>query len=194
MNILVLDTETTGIIRDYTSPDAPHLASIAAAIYDTDTRRVQSSLNLMVSPDGWEMPAEAEAVNNLSTDHLVQYGVSLPVVMEAFTAFTGPAQLVVGHNVVFDCKMIASALYRLDRLDALNEWMQLNTYCTMNKAKRIVNAKTATGRLKNPKLTEAYEFIFERPLERAHSANADMIATLELYLALQQYEDDSVSL
>jgi DNA polymerase-3 subunit epsilon len=190
MKILVLDTETTGLIRDYTSPDAPHLASIAACIYDTDARRVQASLNLMVRPDGWEMPAEAEAVNGLSTDHLVQYGIRLSTVMEAFTAFTGPAQLVVGHNVVFDCKVVASALYRLDHLDELDEWMKLDTYCTMTKAKRIVNAKTATGRLKNPKLTEAYEFIFERPLERAHSANADMIATLELYLALQQYDTD----
>jgi DNA polymerase-3 subunit alpha len=148
----------------------------------------------MVAPDGWEMPSEAEAVNGLSTDHLVQYGIPLPTVMDAFIAFTRPAQLVVGHNVVFDCKMIASALYRTDRMDDLDEWMKLDAYCTMAKAKRIVNAKTATGRLKNPKLTEAYEYMFDRPLERAHSANSDMVATLELYLALQQYDDDSVSL
>ena len=28
----------------------------------------------------------------------------------------------------------------------------------------------------------------------SHSANADMVATLELYLALQQYEADNVTL
>ena len=189
MNILVLDTETTGLIRDYSSPDAPHLAAIAACIYSTDVHRVQSSLNLMIRPDGWEMPAEAEAVNNLSTDHLVEFGVPLQVALDAFTFFIAPAQLIVGHNVVFDVKMIASALYRLDRLNETDEWLKLNTYCTMTKAKPIVQAKTATGRSKNPKLTEAYEFMFERPLNNSHSANADMVATLELYLALQQYEN-----
>lgn len=194
MNILVLDTETTGLIRDYRCADAPHLASIAACIYDTDAKRVQSSLNLMVRPDGWEMPAEAEAVNGLSTDHLVQYGIELSTVLDAFIAFAAPAQLVVGHNVEFDCKMIASALYRLDQLDSLDEWMQLETYCTMKESKNIVQAKTSNGRLKNPKLTEAYRFMFDRELERAHSANSDMVATLELYLALQQYKADDVTL
>ena len=194
MNILVLDTETTGLIRDYSSPDAPHLAAIAACIYNTNARRVQSSLNFMIQPSGWDMPPEAEAVNNLSTDHLVEYGVPLNIALDAFMAFISPAQLVVGHNVIFDVKMIASALYRLDQLNALDEWMQFDTYCTMEKSKPIVQAKTATGRLKNPKLTEAYEFMFDKVLERAHSANADVIATLELYLALQQYEADAVSL
>lgn len=188
MNILVLDTETTGIVRDYTSPDAPHIASIAACIYDTDAKRVQSSLNLMVLPDGWEMPPEAEAVNNLSTDHLYQYGVPLSTVLDAFIAFTSPAQRVVGHNVAFDCRMIASALYRTDLIDELDVWLKLDTYCTMQKSKNIVQAKTSNGRLKNPRLSEAYEFIFDRPLDNSHSANADMVATLELYLALQQYE------
>ena len=58
----------------------------------------------------------------------------------------------------------------------------------MRESKEIVGALDKRGRIKYPKLIEAYKFFFNKDLDRAHSANADAVATLEIYLALKNLE------
>lgn len=187
----VIDTETTGIVRDYRHPDAPYLASVTAIIYDTEASRVQASFNTMIQPDDWSMPPEAGAINGLETEVLAAFGlpveIVLPVVMDLFR----PVDVVVGHNIAFDVKMLASGLYRTDMLDDLDAIMAKETYCTMRESKDIVQAKNVKGHLKLPKLTEAYQYFFDRPLDNSHSANADAIAALEIYLAIKEHEADN---
>lgn len=198
MLIGVTDTETTGIVRDFRSPDAPYLASVTALIYDTEAQRVQSSFNTMIQPEGWEMPPEAGAINGLDDETLAAFGLPvrlvLPVVVELFR----PVDLIVGHNISFDIRMLASALYRNDMIEDLESLLAKEVYCTMQESKSLVQAKNVRGHLKAPKLTEAYEFFFERQLDNSHSANADCVAALEIYLAIKQHEaetaDQSISL
>ena len=186
MLITAIDTETTGIIgKDYMAPNAPHIASITAIIYDTEKARVQASFNTMILPEDWEMPPAAEEVNGLSTELLSTYGIPLRDALIVFSQLVEPTDLIVAHNAPFDARMVASGLYRTDLLDELDSWLNKETYCTMKESKDIVQAKGKTGRLKNPKLTEAYEYFFERPLDNSHSANADAVGCLEIYLAIQ---------
>jgi len=65
-------------------------------------------------------------------------------------------------------------------------WLDTPHFCTMQASKPIVQARNSRGALKYPKLTEAYEFFFEKELDRAHSANADAVAAFEIYLAVQE--------
>lgn len=187
----VIDTETTGIVRDYRSPDAPYLASVTAIIYDTEAARVQASFNTMIQPDGWEMPPEAGAVNGLDDETLALYGLPVHIVLPIVVELFRPTDVLVGHNIAFDVKMLASALYRQDLLDELDEMLGKEVYCTMRESKDLVQATNARGHLKLPKLTEAYEFFFERPLDNSHSANADAVAALELYLAIKAHEAEA---
>ena len=198
MLILCYDTETTGIIRgnDYAHPGNPFLASIAALLYDTTAHKVISSLNAMIQPDGWTMPKEAGAINGLSTKYLNTIGVSISIVLPTFVALVSKADLIVAHNVDFDTKIILAALWRRlleegrteEEVHALiKNWPYFPTFCTMKESKDIVNAQTKSGKIKYPKLTEAYEFFFNKPLDRAHSANADAVAVLEIYLAIQAH-------
>lgn len=188
MLIAPLDTETTGILRgDYTSPGAPNLASITLLVYDTDKQRVQASFNTMIQPDGWEMPPEAGAINGLDTETLAAYGMPLSAALTAVAYLLEPVDLIVAHNAKFDVNMLASGLYRSDMLGELDMLLSKEAFCTMQESKQIVQAKNVRGALKFPKLTEAYEFFFERPLDNAHSANADAVACLEIYLALQEH-------
>jgi DNA polymerase-3 subunit alpha len=199
MRIAVFDTETTGIIRgDHTSPDAPYLAAIALAVYDTERQRVEASLNTLILPTDWTMPPEAGAVNGLDDEMLQTYGLPVEEVLPNVVSLLLPCDPLVGHNVLFDVKILAAALYRNGMLGALDALLGKTTFCTMNESKQIVQAKNVKGHLKFPKLTEAYEFAFDRPLDGAHSANADVIATLEIYLWLQSLKaettDDGISL
>ena len=196
MLILVYDCETTGLVRgtDYTDPNMPFLASIAAILYDEEARRIVASINSMIQPDGWIMPEDAGLVNGLTNEALQQLGVPAPILLPACIALMFKANLRVAHNVDFDSKVIAAALWRhIIKEDSeetahatVKKWLALPSYCTMQESKSIVNALDKRGRIKYPKLTEAYKFFFDRELDRAHSANADAVATLEIYLALNR--------
>lgn len=198
MLILVYDCETTGLVRgtDYTDPNMPFLASIAAILYDEEAHRIIASVNSMIQPDGWTMPKEAGQVNGLTDEVLQQLGVPAPILLPACIALMFKANLRVAHNVDFDSKVIAAALWRhIIKEDSeetahatVKKWLALPSYCTMQESKSIVNALDKRGKIKYPKLIEAYKFFFDRELDRAHSANADAVAALEIYLALNRRE------
>ena len=200
MLILAYDTETTGIIKgsDYTDPSAPFLASIAMILYDSEAHRIVSSFNAVVQPEGWSMPEEAGRVNGLTDEYLHKVGIPSAVVMPTVIALASRAELCIAHNIEFDTKIIAAALWRhlmteCDNEDVIphvlvEQWLKTPSYCTMQASKAVVNALDKRGRIKFPKLTEAYKFFFNRELDRAHSANADAVAVLEIYMALQKQE------
>ena len=193
MLIAVADTETTGIVRkDYMSVDNPYLASLTLLIFDTEKQRVQASFNTMIQPDDWEMPPEAGAVNGLDTETLEHFGIPLKQALAVVASLIEPTELFIAHNAPFDVKMLASAFYRSDLLTELDALLSMEAYCTMRESKQIVQAKNVKGHLKMPKLTEAYEYFFDQVLDNAHSANADTVACLEIYLAIQQHNAEQV--
>lgn len=200
MLILAYDTETTGLVRgsDYTDPAAPFLASIAMILYDSVESKIVASINIPIQPEGWTMPEEAASINGLTDLYLSTVGAPASVVLPSAIALASRADLLVAHNIDFDTKVIAVALWRHlmnenvkeeDAHTIIKDWLTKPVYCTMQSSKQIVNARTAKGNLKYPKLTEAYKFFFGRELDRAHSANADAVAVLEVYLALQNHKD-----
>lgn len=198
MLILAYDTETTGIIKgsDYTDPSAPFLSSIAMILYDTESRRIVSSFNAAVKPEGWSMPEEASRVNGLTDEYLHKVGIPFPIVAFTLLALMNKAELRIAHNADFDTKIVAAALWRAAISESpedeahivVKHWLDMPSYCTMQSAKNVVNALDKRGKVKYPKLTEAYKFFFDRELDRAHSANADAVAVLEIYMALQKQE------
>ncbi len=190
--IAVVDTETTGFARnDYASPDNPYLAALTLLIFDTEVGRVQASFNTMILPEDWEMPVEAGEINGLDTETLANFGIPLAQVMPVVFSLLEPAELFIAHSAPFDSKIFAAAFYRANMEAELNVFLQMETYCTMKESKQIVQAKNIKGHIKNPKLTEAYEFFFETPLDNAHSANADTVACLEIYLAIQAHNTEA---
>jgi DNA polymerase-3 subunit epsilon len=199
MLIFVYDTETTGLMRgnNYTSLDISFLASIAALLYDSELNRIVSSFNAMVKPEGWSMPEEAGKINGLTDEYLNSVGIPASVVIPTVIALSNKADLRVAHNADFDDNIIAANIWREIIKDGhskstaqgiVEQWLAIPTYCTMRNSKEIVGALDKRGRIKYPKLIEAYKFFFNKDLDRAHSANADAVATLEIYLALKKQE------
>lgn len=197
MLILAYDTETTGLIKssDYTDSSNPYLASIALILYDTEARRVVASLNSAILPEGWSMPEEASRVNGLTDQYLKAVGVPAFAIMPAVITLAFKAELLIAHNVEFDTKILAAAMWRQFKEEeeeteevahsVIKNWLSRPVYCTMKESKDIVQVKTTNGRSKYPKLAEAYKYFFSKDLDRAHSANADAVAVLEIYIALQ---------
>ena len=194
MNILVFDVETTGLAyynKPLTDPSQPHIVQLSALqIHVTPAEPwVRQSLSLIVEPGDWEIPDEATQVHGISTDYALDWGQPEEDVLRSFLPLwvgNGESSLLVSHNVKFDHFVISTAIARFMDETTLKQWTNANMFCTMEQSKPLVQARNSRGALKYPKLTEAYEFFFNEPLDRAHSANADTVACMQIYFALQQ--------
>jgi DNA polymerase-3 subunit epsilon len=195
--ILPFDVETTGLYsksKPLTDPAQPHLVSISALQYDSDAARVIQSLSVLVCPEGWAIPEEVIAIHGITNEFASEHGMPEQQALDAFLRLWNGKHQLVGHNVQFDQNIIACAIARYHGDGPLlHEWLAASCYCTMNESKRIVNAQTRpdpTGktRLKAPRLGEAYEFFMGEPYSNAHSANADAVACLRVWIALQEHQ------
>ena len=187
--VLVLDSETTGFpskSKALTDQTQPHVVQLAALQYNPETSRIEQSMCLLVSPDGWEIKPELTAIHGISHSYAVDNGQAEAEVIKQFLKLWMGADeplKVVGHNISFDIDIISIAVARFFP-QVLADWQATASFCTQKSSKELVQAKNKNGGLKLPKLGEAYKHFFGEEFDNAHSANADTVATLKLYLAL----------
>lgn len=188
--ILITDTETTGLWlpdRKVRGPDGkvayekipadadgqPHMAQAAALLIDRDRGRVDE-MNMLVKPDGWEMPAELveQMGHGLTTEWLTEHGRPLVEVVDRWAELHDQAQLIVGYNVWFDIRFFWSGLKR----SGLDERRHvLPVYDVMGKLPKL------PGRGSWAKLTEAAAHFTGADVSTAHDALGDCIFTERLF-------------
>ena len=185
--LLFFDTETTGVTGK------PHLVQLAFILTEDDGT-LRNSGNFIVKPEGYEIPVEASNIHGITTEIAMRCGLPLSVVISAFnnSAIACTGGKLVAHNLSFDIRIMRHAYERGNwpsRIDNLEH------FCTMEALKDKVRMPP-TSRMrsagipgyKSPKLSEAYLFVFNRPLENAHDALYDVNACKDLYLWLKQQE------
>ncbi len=184
MKRLYFDCETTGTIPKSIPPldRCPHIVQIAALL-ECDERGEIGSMNLIVAPDGFEIPDGATAVHGKSTAMALECGLPLRAVMAIFSQLTRRADQIVAHNVDFDLGM---AGFEFRRLEAPNISAALPNYCTMLGMKDICKIPGNYGDYKWPKLMEAYEFLFGEKFDDAHDALADLRACRRIHRHLRE--------
>ncbi len=168
----VIDTETSGLF-DFSKPaDAegqPRLASLAIIVLDENLALVRE-INLFVKPNGWEMNAEAGAVNGLTMEILNAEGKQVTEVLTAYTDLIDEGCIVAAFNAQFDTKMLRGELRRAGLDDRFEKTPNI---CVMRAASPVCKVPKKTGAgYKFPKLGEACAFFkIEQPA--AHSALGD---------------------
>lgn len=177
---LIIDTETSGLF-DFRAPaDAegqPRLASVAMLFCD-DKLRLVAAHSMLVRPDGWEMPAEAEQINGLSTEFLRDNGECVDLALEAYAGAIEDGYVVVAHNAQYDTKVMRGEFRRVGRPDL---FAQTRKVCTMQALTDICAIPSPRGRgFKWPKLSEAVERVLKREHVNAHGCLADAMACLDL--------------
>lgn len=188
----VIDTESSGIF-DFSKPaDAegqPRLASLAIITLEDDTTvagkpylRRLSEFNFLIKPDGWEMQAEAQVVNGLSTAHLLAHGQPVVEVIALYAELIDLGYIVVAFNAQFDTKIMRGEMRRAGVPDRFETTPNI---CLMRASTNVCCVPKKTGKgFKFPKLSEACAF-FKIVQEGAHSALGDTKAAVEImsYLA-----------
>jgi DNA polymerase III epsilon subunit-like protein len=168
----VIDTETSGLF-DFSKPaDAegqPRLANLAIImLYDDLTLHAEH--DFLIKPDGWEMGAEAGAVNGLTTETLNDLGRPVGEVLRAYSALIEEGYIVATFNAQFDTKVMRGEMRRAGVPDLFERTPNV---CIMRALTPICKVPKKSGAgYKFPKLSEACAF-FKIDEPKAHSALGD---------------------
>jgi DNA polymerase-3 subunit alpha len=160
--ILVFDTETTGLPRNYKAPISdsanwPRAVQIGWQLLDGQGACIAAQ-SLVIYPDGFEIPFNAAKVHRITTERARAEGQPLEVVLDAFESDLQKASVVVGHNIEFDLLIVRAEWYRLGRDDRFEGLHVLDTkevstaYCALPGGRG--------GQFKWPTLTELYWKLF----------------------------------
>lgn len=191
----IVDCETTGIPARrevITSPSYPHLVEIAGLLVDDDEKEL-ASFDLIVRPDGWEIPDEAAAVHGISQEKALLYGVPLRVAVAVYTNLLRTADRVAGHNLEYDIGIISAAIYRAGG-DPARYNVVPNPTCTailgepiakLPATQRMIDAGFG-DKFKKPNLGELYKSLFGEAFANAHTALADCRAAARILFEIER--------
>lgn len=182
---LYFDCETTGVPAKGHAPGSPahpHICQLAAQLVSAG--RVVAEFNLLVKPNRWAVPKEAEAVHGISTEMCEQNGLPIRSVVTLLIRLAQRASLSVAHQREFDNLLVWTELIRCELGDELAFWLQHPGFCTMEASTPILQIPPtprmiAAGfnKFKNPNLKEAYAFFTNGgTFDGAHDAAADVSA------------------
>lgn len=130
-----------------------------------------------------DVPKGAFDVHGISREKTERLGADPKNVAHLLEDFLDIADVLVAHNIRFDLGVVGRLLH-VNGLDAsiLDEKKQ---FCTMRALKPVMRLTPKVyGDFKNPKLIEAYRYIYNRDFEgQAHDAAADSVACADIYFA-----------
>lgn len=191
--ILFFDTETTGLPawkEPSGSDKQPHLVQLAAILCNADTREVISTIDVIIKPDGWEIPRETIDVHGITNEMALKVGIPEKEALELFLELCGDADRV-AYGKTFDQRIIRITTKRYSTEEVIDKWaIKDDFHCAMIMAKPIVKCPAKTkGKFKNPKLQEAHQHFFGDQFDGAHSAMADTQACMRVYWACIDDDD-----
>jgi DNA polymerase III epsilon subunit-like protein len=177
--ILAFDTETTGkadFKKPASHPSQPRLVQLGAILYDKNFE-VRAEANLIVKPDGFEIPKSVSDIHGITTEIANEYGMNERAVLMLFHGMMRKASVLVAHNIEFDTLIMGRA-YAAQKIDPPVEPNRI--FCTMQAMTPICKIKGPYG-FKWPNLQEAHQFCFNTQFEDAHDAMADVRACAKIY-------------
>jgi len=182
--LLFFDTETTGLPSDYNAPinnshNWPRLVQISWILTE-ENANIISQKNFIIKPNGFVIPKTSSDIHRITTEKAVKEGLDLSIVLDLFDSDLEQADIIIGHNIDFDIKVVRAEIYRLKRTDNL---VGKNTICTMKSTTDFCKIQGKYG-YKFPKLQELYTKLFGHGFEEAHDSQADIFATMQCYFEL----------
>lgn len=184
---LIFDTETTGLPRNYNAPltdfdNWPRMVQIAWQLHD-DKGNLLHNDSIIIKPEGYTIPFNAEQVHGISTARALEEGKDLKTILEQFTGIVNQCSYLCGHNIEFDINIIGAEFLRMGlpnvfegkrSIDTKND--QTTEFCAIPGGKG--------GKFKWPTLTELYTKLFNESFAEAHNAAFDVQATAKVFFEI----------
>jgi len=207
-NIIVFDTETTGLIpklnrvtKELPSIDEfPYITQLSFIVYDSVMETVRSSYNTYIKlPNGIEVPPIVTEITGITTEKCDSEGIPIKEALSILYHALILCDSVVGHNIEFDIQMVNTELKRnaellppkfQDLFDSKRLLQRgINLDCTMRMTIElcsiyVTNERNQTYK-KFPKLVETYHHLFYEKPENLHNSLIDSLVCLRCYLKIR---------
>lgn len=187
--LLVFDTETSGLVKksENDSRKQPYIVQYAHNIVETNGRfwHIEETINKYFHVPV-HIPKNATEIHGITNNMLVGR-VMIYAVLDEILKKMEAVDVIAGHNVAFDMNMLFVEAKRIGEQERVKA-LEPKLVDTMKESKETVQAKGKTGKLKNPKLVEAYHHFTGRELIDAHDAMADVDATTEVLKHLYKHK------
>lgn len=174
---LFFDTETTGLPKNWKAPitdldNWPRLVQLGWIMSSEEGERLDTG-NIIIKPEGFEIPIGASDVHGITTEMAIKDGVPLEETLSHFNIMIEQADYIIAHNMNFDKKIIGAELLRME-IDSSFELKP--KICTMLASINYCQLPGNYG-FKWPKLQELHNKLFGKDFDGAHDAFADIDAT-----------------
>lgn len=181
--IFIFDTETTGL-PNWNAPSGddsqPHIVEIAGLVVDEDTKEIVDMMNLIVKPDGWEIPKEVIDIHGITNEYALDVGVDEASALGDFMDMWAGKKRV-AHNTTFDNRIVRIGTKRFIQ-DAVDPWKAGEYECTARMAKKIMGI----GGRSVPSLSDTYMHFFSKVPNITHRAMADARSCMDIYFAIKE--------
>ena len=189
---LIFDTETTGLPKRFDAPvedldNWPRIVQIAWQLHDASGKLLEAK-NIIVKPDGFVIPFNAEKVHGISTKRALEEGQDLKDVLAEFGDAVNRSEVLIGHNIVgFDLNVMGAEYLRMEMQSKLFE---KDTCDTMKDTVDFVAIPggRGKGKYKFPSLTELHKKLFGEGFGDAHDAAYDVAANARCFFGLLTQE------
>ncbi len=180
-HILVFDTETTGLPKNYQLPATdvdnwPRMVQIAWIVFDAKGQQL-SEFQAIIKPDGYAIPDDAARIHGITTERAAAEGRAISEVVGLFMEEIPKVALLVAHNMGFDRRILGAEMVRLGKPPLGGAY---DFYCTKERGVDICKIPGQYG-YKWPKLEELHRHLFGCGVEGAHDAMNDARACARAY-------------
>lgn len=176
--VLSYDTETTGIPEWKVPSDAPiqpHLVQLAAVLFNPYNGDIVDSMDVIIKPDGWEIPEDTIAIHGITQEKAEKEGIPEKEALEMLLAMRGDHERV-AFNKTFDQRIVRIACKRYLSEEITDKWaIKEDHHCSMQMARKVMGGKS-------PKLVDAYKHFKGEEMQNNHEAMADTKASMYVYL------------
>lgn len=181
---LFFDTETTGL-PSYNKPlndiSQPHICQLGMLVTNDEGASI-SQVDVLVKPEGrFVITPQLTAIHGIDMAMCEKDGLPIRDILDTFEKTAFHCDTWVAHNLKFD-RMLLDIQFARNNMILPSP---LAHECTMLASQSIIRLKGKYG-YKWPKLSEAYEYYFKKPLENAHNAIHDVIACKDVYFEMKR--------
>lgn len=191
---LIFDTETTNLPEKKNGRSRyGYIVQMSWIIIDLSTHKIlKISDSIIRIPYNEIIPESSIKIHGITNKIMRSKGVNIKPVLRELIKDIRSSSVIVAHNINFDLTIFKIELYR-NGLGNLYNTIKINEYDTMLKGKVIANTyrKSSTGRLiiKNPKLIELHEKLFQCTPRNLHNSLIDIYVCLRCYYKLEYNVD-----
>lgn len=162
-----VDTETTGLLRAVGSERQPYLTELCAIKTDHKFKIIDEFTTFISSPE--PLPYFITKITGIDDQMLISAPPFKKIYKPLKSFFVG-VDIFVGHNAMFDYRMIEEQAKRIDK----KQFLPINVKCTIEMSMHIKGYRL--------KLDELYFLATGEPsIPGQHRAKNDVLATIKCY-------------